>query len=61
MAKKSLILKQQRTPKFIVRKYNRCKICGRPRAYMRDFGMCRLCFRKYASQGQIPGITRSSW
>lgn len=61
MAKKSLILKQQRTPKFQVRKYNRCKICGRPRAYMRDFGMCRLCFRKYASQGHIPGITRSSW
>ena len=45
MAKKSLILKQQRTPKFKVRKYNRCMICGRPRAYMRDFGMCRLCFR----------------
>ncbi|HOA28589.1 MAG TPA: type Z 30S ribosomal protein S14 [Candidatus Cloacimonadota bacterium] len=61
MAKKSLILKQQRTPKFSVRKYNRCKLCGRPRAYMRHFGMCRLCFRKYASEGQIPGITRSSW
>ena len=61
MAKKSLILKQQRTPKFKVRKYNRCKSCRRPRAYMRDFGMCRLCFRKYASQGHIPGITRSSW
>ncbi|MCB5224763.1 MAG: type Z 30S ribosomal protein S14 [Candidatus Cloacimonadaceae bacterium] len=61
MAKKSLILKQQRKPKFKVRQYNRCKICGRPRAYMRDFGMCRLCFRKYASLGQIPGITRSSW
>ncbi|HNX38673.1 MAG TPA: type Z 30S ribosomal protein S14, partial [Candidatus Cloacimonadota bacterium] len=48
-------------PKFKVRKYNRCMICGRPRAYLRDFGMCRLCFRKYASAGQIPGITRSSW
>ncbi|MCB5267143.1 MAG: type Z 30S ribosomal protein S14 [Candidatus Cloacimonetes bacterium] len=61
MAKKSLIIKQQRTPKFAVRQYNRCKLCGRPRAYMRHFGMCRLCFRKYASEGQIPGITRSSW
>ncbi|HOD60010.1 MAG TPA: type Z 30S ribosomal protein S14 [Candidatus Syntrophosphaera sp.] len=61
MAKKALIIKQQRTPKFKVRKYNRCKICGRPRAYIRDFGMCRLCFRKYASEGQIPGITRASW
>ncbi|MCB5272140.1 MAG: type Z 30S ribosomal protein S14 [Candidatus Cloacimonetes bacterium] len=61
MAKKSMIIKQQRTPKFKVRKYNRCKICGRPRAYMRHFGMCRLCFRKYAAEGAIPGITRSSW
>ncbi|MFO7659323.1 MAG: type Z 30S ribosomal protein S14 [Candidatus Cloacimonadaceae bacterium] len=61
MAKTSLIIKQQRTPKFKVRKYNRCLICGRPRAYMRTFGMCRLCFRKYASNGQIPGITRASW
>jgi len=61
VAKKSLINKQQRTPKFAVRKYNRCKVCGRPRAYMRAFGMCRLCFRKYASEGLIPGITRSSW
>ncbi|MCB5234813.1 MAG: type Z 30S ribosomal protein S14 [Candidatus Cloacimonetes bacterium] len=61
MAKKSLIAKQQRKPKFEVRAYNRCKICGRPRAYMRKFGMCRLCFRKYAAEGLIPGITRSSW
>jgi len=56
-----MIIKQQRTPKFKVRKYNRCKVCGRPRAYMRDFGMCRLCFRKYASMGKIPGVTRASW
>ncbi|HHV36960.1 MAG TPA: type Z 30S ribosomal protein S14 [Candidatus Cloacimonetes bacterium] len=61
MAKKSLIAKQQRKPKFKVRAYNRCKICGRPRAYMRKFEMCRLCFRKYAAEGLIPGITRSSW
>jgi len=61
MAKKSLVVKQQRTPKFPTRKYNRCKICGRPRGYMRDFQMCRICFRKLASEGLIPGIRKSSW
>jgi len=61
LAKKSLVVKQKRTPKFSTRKYNRCKICGRPRAYMRDFGLCRICFRKLASDGQIPGITKASW
>lgn len=61
MAKKSWIVKQQREPKFEVRKYSRCLLCGRSRAYMRDFGLCRLCFRKLASDGLIPGVTRSSW
>ncbi|MDP8232581.1 MAG: type Z 30S ribosomal protein S14 [Candidatus Zophobacter franzmannii] len=61
MAKKSWIIKQSREPKFGVRKYSRCRLCGRSRAYMRDFGMCRLCFRKYAAIGQIPGVTRASW
>ncbi len=61
MAKKSLRVKQERDPKFGVRKYNRCKLCGRSRAYIRRFGMCRLCFRKLASEGQIPGVKRSSW
>ncbi len=61
MAKKALIVKQKRTPKFSVRKYSRCKICGRPRGYMRDFGLCRICFRKLASEGQIPGIKKASW
>ncbi|KQC07004.1 MAG: hypothetical protein APR54_01240 [Candidatus Cloacimonas sp. SDB] len=61
MAKKSLVEKQKKTPKFAVRKYNRCKICGRPRAYMRDFGICRLCFRDLASKGEIPGIKKASW
>ncbi|MCF7919729.1 MAG: type Z 30S ribosomal protein S14 [Candidatus Cloacimonetes bacterium] len=61
MAKKSWRVKQLRTPKFTVRKYTRCKLCGRSRAYMRDFGMCRLCFRKLASEGKIPGITKASW
>lgn len=61
MAKKSLIIKQQRKQKFKVRQYNRCKLCGRPRAYIRRFGMCRLCFRKLASNGEIPGVTLASW
>jgi small subunit ribosomal protein S14 len=61
MAKKSMVVKQQRTPKFRVRGYNRCKICGRPRAYIRKFGMCRICFRELASQGKLPGVVKSSW
>ncbi|MBB6482219.1 type Z 30S ribosomal protein S14 [Spirochaeta isovalerica] len=61
MAKKSMIVKAQRTPKFSTRAYNRCRICGRPRGYMRKFQMCRICFRKLASEGMIPGVTKSSW
>lgn len=61
MAKKSLIVKQQREPKFSVRRYNRCSICGRPRGYMRKFGICRICFRELAHQGQIPGVKKASW
>ena len=61
MAKKSLIAKAARKPKFKVRAYNRCPLCGRPRAYMRDFRMCRICFRNLALQGDIPGVTKSSW
>lgn len=61
MAKKALINKAQKEPKFGVRKYNRCVVCGRPRAFMRKFGLCRICFRKMASQGMIPGVTKASW
>lgn len=61
MAKKSLIVKQQKTPKFRVRGYNRCQRCGRPRAYIRDFGMCRICFRELALLGELPGVTKASW
>ncbi len=61
MAKKSLIAKAKRTPKFKVRGYNRCPICGRPRAYMRKFQMCRICFRLRALRGEIPGVTKASW
>jgi small subunit ribosomal protein S14 len=61
MAKKSLIAKQKRKPKFQVRAYNRCSLCGRPRGYLRKFGICRICFRTLALKGQIPGVTKSSW
>lgn len=61
MAKTCMIEKSKRTPKFKVRAHNRCKLCGRPRAYLRHFGMCRLCFRSLALKGQIPGVTKSSW
>jgi len=61
VAKKSLINKWAREQKFGVRKYNRCKICGRPHAYMRRFGMCRLCFRELAHRGEIPGVRKASW
>lgn len=61
MAKKSMIVKAQRKPKYKTRQVNRCRICGRPRGYMRKFQMCRVCFRKLASEGLIPGVTKSSW
>ena len=61
MAKKSLIAKAKREPKFAVRGYNRCHTCGRPRAYLRKFGLCRLCFRRLANEGKIPGIKKASW
>ncbi|MGD0795471.1 MAG: type Z 30S ribosomal protein S14 [Dehalococcoidales bacterium] len=61
MAKKSLILKSERTPKYPVRKHNRCKLCGRPRAYIRKFGICRICFRTLALEAQLPGVRKSSW
>ncbi|MBU0946011.1 MAG: type Z 30S ribosomal protein S14 [Proteobacteria bacterium] len=61
MAKKSLIAKAQRKPKFKVRQYNRCPLCGRPRAFIRKFGICRICFRSLASRGEVTGVTKSSW
>ncbi|MCU0599589.1 MAG: type Z 30S ribosomal protein S14 [Desulfobacterales bacterium] len=61
MAKKSLRLKASQKPKFSVRAYNRCPICGRPRGYIRKFGICRLCFRNMASEGLLPGVVKSSW
>lgn len=61
MAKKSLIIKAWRKPKYTSRTVRRCRVCGRPRGYMRKFEMCRICFRKLAGEGMIPGVTKSSW
>ncbi len=61
MAKKSLIAKAKRAPKFSARGYNRCPLCGRPRGYLRRFGMCRICFRLRALKGEVPGVSKSSW
>ncbi len=61
MAKTSLRVKAQRPPKFAVQRYNRCPLCGRPRAFYRRFQMCRLCLRDLARKGQIPGLTKASW
>jgi len=61
VAKKSMIAKAKRPQKYKVRAYNRCNICGRPRAYMRKFGICRICFRMLAYRGEIPGLRKASW
>ncbi len=64
MAKTSMKIKQQREwsdGKFSTRRYNRCKICGRPHSYMRKFGICRICFRNLAYKGEIPGVRKASW
>jgi small subunit ribosomal protein S14 len=61
VAKKSMIAKQKRTPKFKVQAYNRCRVCGRPHGFLRKFQLCRICFRTLALEGKIPGVTKSSW
>ncbi len=61
MAKKSIVAKAKRKQKFPVRQYNRCPLCGRPRAYYRKFNMCRICLRQLALQGDLPGVVKSSW
>lgn len=61
MARKSLVEKTKKVPKFSVRLRNRCALCGRPRAYMRLFDLCRICFRKYALLGVLPGVKKTSW
>lgn len=74
MARKSIVHSQQqklasvrearaagKKPKFPTRAYNRCNLCGRRHGFMRFFGICRICFRELASNGEIPGVTKSSW
>lgn len=61
MAKKAMKLKQQREPKFSTRAYTRCRMCGRPHANLRKFGICRICFRELAYKGEIPGVKKASW
>ena len=61
MAKTSQRVRQRRSPKFKTRGYNRCRRCGRPRAYFRKFGLCRICLREAAHNGYVPGMTKSSW
>ncbi len=61
MAKISMIVKASREPKYSTRKVNRCRLCGRPRAYIRHFALCRICFRLLALKGQLPGVKKSSW
>ena len=61
MAKTSMVVKQQRTPKISTRAYTRCERCGRPHGVLRKYGLCRICFRELANKGQIPGVRKSSW
>jgi small subunit ribosomal protein S14 len=61
MAKTSQIIKSQRTPKFAIRHRNRCKVCGRPRGFIRKFELCRICVRVLAVRGELPGVTKASW
>ncbi|MFQ5704077.1 MAG: type Z 30S ribosomal protein S14 [Gemmatimonadales bacterium] len=61
MAKKCLVEKAKRKPRFKVRGYNRCQRCGRARAFLRKFGLCRICFRELALRGEIPGVRKASW
>ena len=61
MARKALIEKSKRIPKFAVRKRNRCNLCGRPRGFIRLFELCRLCFRDLALKGVLPGVKKTSW
>ena len=60
MAKKSIIVRETRR-RYPVRVRNRCKICGRPRGFMRRFQLCRICFRREALEGRLPGVIKSSW
>ena len=60
MAKKGMEYREKRR-KYAVQVRNRCARCGRPRGYIRRFGLCRICFRELSLEGQIPGVKKSSW
>lgn len=61
MPRAALVAKAQKKQKYKVRRYRRCALCGRQRSVIRKFSLCRLCFRRYASEGKIPGVVKSSW
>ncbi len=61
MAKKSKIVRESKKLKYKIRYRNRCYLCGRPRGFLRKFGICRLCFREYAHKGELPGVKKASW
>lgn len=61
MAKKSMVVKANRKPKYTTRIIRRCQVCGRPRGFIRAYGICRICFRELALKGQLPGVQKSSW
>lgn len=61
MAKKALIEKSKQPPRYPARQHNRCRICGRPKGYLRRFAMCRICVREHAHRGLLPGVTKASW
>lgn len=61
MATTAKSVKDLKNVKFAVRKRNRCRKCGRPRAYLRKFALCRLCFRELALRGEVAGVIKSSW
>ena len=61
MARLCMFEKMKKEPKFKVRQRNRCKLCGRPRGYLRRFDMCRICFRLLSLRGEVPGVTKASW
>ena len=61
MARKSMIVKNKRTPKFQTRAYTRCNRCGRPHGVLRKYGICRICFRELTNEGKLPGVKKSSW
>ena len=61
MARKAIIEKWKKGPKYSTQAYTRCRICGRPHSVLKKYGICRICFRELAYKGQIPGVRKASW